>query len=324
MIEHSVIKVKKFKKRPMQCFKCFEYGHVISKCPNPARCRICSEEHELDYDCNKPRYCLHCKGPHSPNSKSCEVYKLEENILDVSYDEKVSYGTARKILGANKRSFAAASKQNKPNQNLSSSRSNLSESSNQASSSTSNTNVSKNSGNKSSEETQVEQVLAAASNDGFWAKSPSKQNYSPNRKTQAASEVQLQNRFEALSSLDEPEELNSQNGQDVLSINKLEESGAGKTSNPVTEEDEVMDTENVQSQSVRRKRGRDLENSPPLQKKKPNNNSQSPKRNQSTKKQAEETVSQTLNKPVKKSNDKTSIDTFSVTLPGTGLLESED
>ena len=107
-IEHSTIKVRKFKHRPTQCFNCFEYGHVKSNCANHIRCCTCSGIHDLDIQCELPKYCLHCEGNHSPNSRLCTIYKQEENIAEVSYNEKVSFGAARQILGISKRSYAYA------------------------------------------------------------------------------------------------------------------------------------------------------------------------------------------------------------------------
>ena len=105
LIEHSRIKVRKFKQRPTQCFQCFTYGHIISKCTNTPRCRTCSGTHDTTNDCSLPAFCLHCNGPHSPSSRSCPKYKLETKILEVAHDEKVSYGTARNIVGEPDRTF---------------------------------------------------------------------------------------------------------------------------------------------------------------------------------------------------------------------------
>ncbi|MEO1419230.1 MAG: hypothetical protein AAFW00_28510, partial [Bacteroidota bacterium] len=98
-IEHSHLKIRKFKQRPKQCFQCYVYGHVVSKCPNEACCRNCSGNHEKTDECSLPAFCFHCSGSHSPSSKKCPKYQLEEKILELAYDEKISFGAARYLIG---------------------------------------------------------------------------------------------------------------------------------------------------------------------------------------------------------------------------------
>ncbi|MEO0900425.1 MAG: hypothetical protein AAFY71_28710, partial [Bacteroidota bacterium] len=98
-IEHSHLKIRKFKQRPKQCFQCYVYGHVVSKCPNEACCRNCSGNHEKTDECSLPPFCFHCSGSHSPSSKKCPKYQLEEKILELAYDEKISFGAARYLIG---------------------------------------------------------------------------------------------------------------------------------------------------------------------------------------------------------------------------------
>ena len=105
MINHSRIKVKTFLQRPKQCFKCFNYGHVSASCSNLVRCYVCSGEFNPSHECNNIRYCFNCEGSHSPNSKQCPRYRLEQEILEVAHNEKISLGSAkRKIMGANRTS----------------------------------------------------------------------------------------------------------------------------------------------------------------------------------------------------------------------------
>ena len=104
-VNHLNISVKKCHPRPTQCFKCFEYGHINTKCTNAARCRKCSDFHVLapDAECSANKFCFHCSAAHSPSSKDCSRYKLELEIVNIAYDEHISLGLARrKAMGGNK------------------------------------------------------------------------------------------------------------------------------------------------------------------------------------------------------------------------------
>ena len=103
-IQHDRIPVKKFKANPKQCFNCYEYGHVESKCRNSSKCYICSGEHDTTGGCSSDRYCFHCnEAGHSPNSRSCARYKFEQDVLETANNEHISIGGAkRKLMGANR------------------------------------------------------------------------------------------------------------------------------------------------------------------------------------------------------------------------------
>ena len=102
-VEHSRIKVKKFHRRPTQCFKCFEYGHGSDNCRNAAKCSNCSGEHDLAEDCNFVSHCFLCEGSHSPKSKNCPRFLFEQEVLEVANNQFISIGSAKQIvMGANK------------------------------------------------------------------------------------------------------------------------------------------------------------------------------------------------------------------------------
>ena len=102
-VEHSHIKVKKFHRRPTQCFKCFEYGHGSDNCRNTAKCSNCSGEHELVEDCCLVSHCFLCEGSHSPKSKNCPRFQFEQEVLEVANNQFISIGSAKQIvMGANK------------------------------------------------------------------------------------------------------------------------------------------------------------------------------------------------------------------------------
>ena len=101
---HLNISVKKFQARPMQCFRCFEFGHAITKCQNKAKCSKCSGSHNHSDECEEENFCFHCSGLHSPNSRQCPQYKIEQTIINTANDEHISFGLARrKVMGGNKK-----------------------------------------------------------------------------------------------------------------------------------------------------------------------------------------------------------------------------
>lgn len=90
--------VKKFRLKPTQCSKCFEYGHVLRFCENSARCFVCSGIHDLNEECKKNKFCLHCLGPHSPNWRQCSFYKFNQDIVEMAENEHISFGEAKRKL----------------------------------------------------------------------------------------------------------------------------------------------------------------------------------------------------------------------------------
>ena len=102
-IKHLNVNVKKYNSRPIQCFNCYEFGHVKTKCTNEAKCYNYSKSHDLSEECSESKFCFNCTGTHSPNSKFCPRYKIEQTIINTANDEFISYGSARrKVMGANK------------------------------------------------------------------------------------------------------------------------------------------------------------------------------------------------------------------------------
>ena len=102
-IDHTRIKVKKFYRRPTQCFNCFEFGHGVDKCRNSKRCSRCSGEHDMTVNCTNSPFCFLCEGSHSPKSRDCPRFKFEQEVLEVANSHYVSIGNAKGIvMGANK------------------------------------------------------------------------------------------------------------------------------------------------------------------------------------------------------------------------------
>ena len=102
-LEHTRIKVKKYYRRPTQCFKCCEYGHGYDKCKNERKCSHCSGNHEPVENCSNNMHCFLCDGDHSPKSRNCPRFLFEQEVLDVANNQYISIGSAKQIvMGANK------------------------------------------------------------------------------------------------------------------------------------------------------------------------------------------------------------------------------
>lgn len=104
---------KPFQQQPMQCYKCFYYGHTKNHCQEEKeRCRNCSGTHDILKDgdnktiCPKPARCLHCNQGHSPTSRLCEQYREEEEVLRVRNSLGKSLREARTYVEEQKRQKA--------------------------------------------------------------------------------------------------------------------------------------------------------------------------------------------------------------------------
>lgn len=111
---YEVCRTRPYKDSPMQCFRCFSFGHTKAKCASKNEtCRNCSEEHTIKKDdetnktiCDKPTKCKNCNGNHSPAARTCPRYLEEEKILEIRAKNDVSPREARRLYEEEK---AAAS-----------------------------------------------------------------------------------------------------------------------------------------------------------------------------------------------------------------------
>ena len=100
---HTRVKVKKYRPNPIQCHKCFEYGHTHDSCKNNMKCHICSAEHNVWQGCSSDRFCFHCEGNHSPDFGECPIRKFQKEVLEVANDLHISIGSAKKqVMAANR------------------------------------------------------------------------------------------------------------------------------------------------------------------------------------------------------------------------------
>ena len=83
-------KVYEYRKLPILCSNCLEYGHPKRVCRSFKRCINCtSTNHEVEV-CDKESKCLHCSNHHRTGNRKCREYLFESEVLAVQTKARVS------------------------------------------------------------------------------------------------------------------------------------------------------------------------------------------------------------------------------------------
>ena len=88
---------------PLQCYKCFKFGHHERQCNADEHCKRCGANENESYHpepCNNPMKCLNCGEEHYSTSRLCKVWKREKEIITIKHRESLSFAEARKIVDA--------------------------------------------------------------------------------------------------------------------------------------------------------------------------------------------------------------------------------
>lgn len=81
-----------------QCFRCFDYGHVMqSPCNNIRICRDCGDNFHSG-ECKASKKCKHCAAPHSSNSRQCPEYQRQRNIKERMSASREDFFTASRYF----------------------------------------------------------------------------------------------------------------------------------------------------------------------------------------------------------------------------------
>lgn len=94
------IKVKPFIPRPIQCRKCYKYGHTKKHCKvTSAICNSCGEVIHDNTPCRRIA-CVNCIpiAAHESTSKECPIYIYTQEILKVKTLNKMSFSNAREYV----------------------------------------------------------------------------------------------------------------------------------------------------------------------------------------------------------------------------------
>ena len=91
-------KVEPYVPRPMQCFKCFRYGHTSKTCRGKDMCIMCGKEKHQDKCSVKSPNCYHCSGQHKSTDFNCPIYKKYEQINTIMSFENLSFIEAKEKI----------------------------------------------------------------------------------------------------------------------------------------------------------------------------------------------------------------------------------
>ena len=101
---------------PLRCYACQVFAHHKNNCHRVEICANCGQaKHSADEtDCKRPPKCFNCKEDHPPNSRQCQAWHTEKEILKVKYTRNISFPEARKIVetytAASGKSYASITK----------------------------------------------------------------------------------------------------------------------------------------------------------------------------------------------------------------------
>ena len=73
-LDGFVYHVSAYKRPPLRCFRCLQYGHSTLTCTAPnSRCKRCCVIHSDESPCNNPIFCKFCGGNHWYYDNSCPI-----------------------------------------------------------------------------------------------------------------------------------------------------------------------------------------------------------------------------------------------------------
>ena len=97
IIENERISVRPFKRKPLQCYNCYKFGHPSTTCREATLCPDCSSP--VHGACTDDPKCVNCGQGHKSRDKDCPSYKAEEAALRKSKAEHISVQYAKRLLG---------------------------------------------------------------------------------------------------------------------------------------------------------------------------------------------------------------------------------
>ncbi|MES9994112.1 MAG: hypothetical protein ABW098_19340 [Candidatus Thiodiazotropha sp.] len=85
---------------PLRCYQCQLFGHHEDRCKKQMVCNNCGEtKHEADdKNCKNVAKCVNCSGNHPADSRQCQAWNTEKEILKVKYTRNIPFPEARKIV----------------------------------------------------------------------------------------------------------------------------------------------------------------------------------------------------------------------------------
>ena len=84
---------------PLRCHSCKKYGHHENRCTKDPICANCGEPaNHTEQNCGNAPNSVNCGEKHSANSKECQFWRREKEILTVKFTRNISFPEARKIV----------------------------------------------------------------------------------------------------------------------------------------------------------------------------------------------------------------------------------
>ena len=85
---------------PLRCYACQVFGHHENKCHREEIFANCGQaKHSADEtDCKRPPKWFNCKEDHPANSRQCQAWHTEKEILKVKYTRNIIFPEARKSV----------------------------------------------------------------------------------------------------------------------------------------------------------------------------------------------------------------------------------
>jgi len=98
-IGYMMERVETYIPNPLRCYNCQKYGHHESRCTRKKICKKCGEDgsDHPESTCNQIK-CANCKGDHSVDSRICEAWKREKEIMKIKYTQDIPFPEARKLV----------------------------------------------------------------------------------------------------------------------------------------------------------------------------------------------------------------------------------
>ena len=90
-----------YKRKPIQCYNCFNFGHTKNSCRSKGKCSHCgSAEHNIIIHCPnalKDKCCANCNQNHSPLDSIFPVKIRQNDICDIAFEKQISFPEARQL-----------------------------------------------------------------------------------------------------------------------------------------------------------------------------------------------------------------------------------
>lgn len=103
-----VHRVDPLEPRPLQCRKCWRFGHTFRGCKSSLRCKKCGDSHDAQSCRSDIELCCLCKGAHEATYSNCPARSHESSLLEIMGKNRCSRYEASTLLKSRTQGYAAA------------------------------------------------------------------------------------------------------------------------------------------------------------------------------------------------------------------------